>query len=94
MSKRKESLTKPAKVLTTTDEPYISHYGSPETLEAMKDAEAAEWIARFRRKTGEVGFASAQSWWAQVISDIERIRGKDAADDLRQRMNRIRHEIR
>lgn len=92
MSKRKESLTKPAKVLTTTDEPYISPYGSPETLEAMKDAEATEWIMRFRRKIGEVGSVNAQSWWAQVISDIERIRGKKAADGLRQRMNRIKNK--
>lgn len=58
----------------------------------MKDCEAREWIARHKRKRDEVGEYEAYSWWKTVIQDIERIRGKEAADDLRQRMNRIKNE--
>lgn len=90
MRKRKESSTKAEKVLTTTDEPYVSPYGSPETLEHMKNCEAREWISRYRKKIGEVGSVPAQSWWEGVASDIERIRGKDAATELRWRMNQER----
>lgn len=60
---------------------------SPETFEWMRQSEAREWIARYRKKIGEVGSVNAQSWWEKVISDIERIRGKDAANELRWRMN-------
>lgn len=58
----------------------------------MRECEAREWIARHKRKRDEVGEYEAYSWWRTVIEDIERIRGKEAADDLRQRMNRIKHE--
>lgn len=90
MRKPKESSTKAVKVSTTTEEPYVSPYGSPETLEHLKNCEAREWIIRYRKKIGEVGSVPAQSWWEGVASDIERIRGRDAAMDLRRRMNEQR----
>jgi hypothetical protein len=34
----------------------------------------------------------ARGWWDKVISDIERIRGKAGADDLRRRMNKSREK--
>lgn len=58
----------------------------------MKDCEAREWIARHKRKRDELGEYDATTWWRGVVQDIERIRGKEAADDLRRRMNRIKNE--
>lgn len=87
MRKRKESSTRSERVLTTTDEQYVSPYGSPETLEHMKQCEAREWIRRHKAKIGELGSVNAQSWWAGVVADIERIRGPEAVMDLRRRMN-------
>lgn len=56
----------------------------------MKDSEARDWLARFRKKSLEEGKGEALSWWDKTVSDIERIRGKQAADDLRRRMNEQR----
>jgi hypothetical protein len=52
--------------------------------------EAKEWLQRYRAKASEDGAASAQAWWATVIADIERIRGIDAAINLRNLMNEER----
>jgi hypothetical protein len=67
---------------------------SQETLEMMKQAEALEWMDRYREKAYEHGMNHARTWWAKVLYDIRRIRGEKAADELRDRMNRIRNEIR
>lgn len=56
----------------------------------MKDCEAREWIARHKRKRDEVGEYESHVWWKKVVEDIERIRGKEACDDLRRRMNEQR----
>lgn len=90
MKKPKKSLTKPEKAIPLERTSYVSPYGSPEILEHMKQCEAREWIRRYRDKIGERGSVNAQSWWAQVANDIERIRGKQAIDDLRRRMNEER----
>lgn len=90
MKKPKSSSTKSEKAIPLERTSYVSPFGSPEILEEMKQSEAREWISRHRTKIGELGFANAQSWWAKVVSDIERIRGKEAADDLRRRMNEER----
>lgn len=66
-----------------------SPYSSPETLEFLRDCEAKEWIKRYREKMKEVGPNDARRWWERTIEHIERIRGYDAAFDLRQRMNRL-----
>lgn len=87
MKKQKKSLTKRAKDILLERTEYQSPYGSPEIIECMKQSEAREWIRRYRQKIGEAGSVNAQSWWLQVCVDIERIRGKDALDDLRRRMN-------
>jgi hypothetical protein len=61
--------------------------------ETMKQTEAMEWIRRFKKKALEEGGGEAQYWWQQTLADIAKRRGQPAADDLRQRMNRIKNEI-
>jgi hypothetical protein len=61
--------------------------------ETMKQTESREWIRRFKKKALEEGGGEAQYWWQQTLADIAKRRGQPAADDLRQRMNRIKNEI-
>ena len=60
--------------------------------ETMRQSEAREWIRRFKKKALEEGGGEAQYWWQQTLADIAKKRGQQAADDLRQRMNRIKNE--
>ena len=60
--------------------------------ETMRQSEAMEWIRRFKKKALEEGGGEAQYWWQQTLADIAKKRGQPAADDLRQRMNRIKNE--
>ena len=55
--------------------------------EHLKDTEAREWIARYRKKQLEEGKGEALEWWRKTLSDIAKKRGQSAADDLRKRMN-------
>jgi hypothetical protein len=55
--------------------------------EHLKDTEAREWIARYRKKQLEEGKGEALEWWRKTLSDIAKRRGQSAADDLRKRMN-------
>ena len=55
-----------------------------ETLQTM---EARDWIRRYKTKIKAVGKREAYAWWQRTIDDIEKRRGKAAADDLRRRMN-------
>jgi hypothetical protein len=55
--------------------------------ETMRNAEAVEWIKRYRKKALEEGRGEAQYWWQQTLLDIAKKRGESAADDLRRRMN-------
>jgi hypothetical protein len=55
--------------------------------EHLKDTEAREWIARYRKKQLEEGKGEALEWWRKTLSDIAVRRGQSAADDLRKRMN-------
>ena len=55
--------------------------------EHLKDSEAREWIARYRKKQLEEGKGEALEWWRKTLSDIAKKRGQSAADDLRKRMN-------
>jgi len=59
-------------------------------LEFMRESEAREWVERYRKKAKELGYGEANAWWADTIEAIEKKRGKNGADELRQRMNRIR----
>jgi hypothetical protein len=59
-------------------------------MEHFKDCEAREWIARFRKKQLEEGRGEAMEWWSKIVKDIATKRGQKAADDLKQRMNKLR----
>ena len=65
---------------------------SPETLEHMRNTEAKDWIRRYREKMKEVGPNEARRWWERTIEHIGRLRGKEAATDLRVRMNRLKEK--
>jgi hypothetical protein len=58
-----------------------------EILETLRTMEARDWIRRYKTKIKAVGKREAYVWWQRTIDDIEKRRGKAAADDLRRRMN-------
>jgi hypothetical protein len=87
MNKLKKSSTGYERVSTTPTALWTSPYSSLETLKSIRRSEAREWLQRYRRKASQDGAAAAQVWWAGVIADIERIRGLDAAINLRNLMN-------
>jgi hypothetical protein len=88
MKKPRKPLTKSVRVAPSPRPKYDDPFGSPETLERLKNCEAREWIKRYKTKTGEVGSVAARSWWLKVCDDIEKRRGKPALDDLKTRMNK------
>lgn len=53
----------------------------------MRQCEAREWVKRYREKARQVGATEAMHWWRKTIADIERIRGLDAAIELKLLMN-------
>ena len=68
----------------------LANLSSQERLnlqETMKNSEAREWMARYRKKALEEGRGEAQYWWQQTLADIAKRRGQAAADDLKKRMN-------
>jgi hypothetical protein len=75
---------KPANLATLTQQQRL------ELLETMREMEAREWVARYRKKVRDLGKIKASAWWSQVYSDIEKRRGSAAAGDLRKRMNETR----
>ena len=87
--KQTEFLTEPEKGNN------LANLSSQERLnlrENMRQTEAMEWIKRLKKKALEEGGGEAQYWWQQTLADIAKKRGQSAADDLRQRMNRIKNE--
>jgi hypothetical protein len=87
--RQQQSLTEPKRASN------LATLSSQERLnlrETMKQTEAMEWIRRFKKKAMEEGGGEAQYWWQQTLADIAKRRGQPAADDLRQRMNRIKNE--
>lgn len=62
-------------------------FGSQATLMHMKQCEAREWVRRYRAKASTDGAQAANQWWRLMIGDIERIRGLEAATELRHLMN-------
>ena len=89
--KQTESLTESVKASN------LALLSSSERLslrETMKEMEAREWINRFQTKRQTQGLGNAKVWWEETFDDIAKKRGKPAAEDLRQRMNRIKNEIR
>lgn len=87
MNKQTESLTEQQKVGN------LANLSSSERLslrETMNQMEAVEWVARFKAKMKADGKTAAWNWWQTTLEDIAKRRGQKAADDLRDRMNRIK----
>lgn len=59
-----------------------------------QECEAREWLRRFDEQKKLRGVAKANQWWITTIKDIERRRGIEAADTLRNNMNRIKNAVR
>lgn len=57
------------------------------TMEHLRDCEAREWIARYRKKHLVEGRGEAIEWWNKTIAEIAKKRGQEQADDLKRRMN-------
>jgi len=93
MRKPRKTSTSSVRVAQSPRPKYDDPFGSPETLEHMKNCEAREWISRYKQKTGEAGAVVARLWWTQVCDDIEKRRGKPALDDLRTRMNKEKANV-
>jgi hypothetical protein len=89
--KQTESLTESAKASNLA---LLSSSERSSLRETMREMEAREWINRFQTKRQTQGFGNAKVWWEETFDDIAKKRGKPAAEDLRQRMNRIKNEIR
>lgn len=48
------------------------------------ECECREWLKRYRERVSEVGVVQARKWLHETIRDIEKIRGKDAANRLKE----------
>jgi hypothetical protein len=90
MSKPTKSLIGSKREQPIQGESLTKLYGSPETLAHMRQCEAREWISRWRQKAMTDGVNSSNNWWRKTIMDIERIRGLEAAIELRTLMNKER----
>jgi len=87
MNKQTEFLTEPAKGGN------LANLSSLERLslrETMNQAEAVEWVKRYRKKAMEDGKREAWNWWRDTLEDIAKRRGQQAADNLRNRMNLLK----
>lgn len=82
MKKPRKTSTQSVRVVSSPRPRYDDPYGSPETLDHMKKCEAREWIARYKRKTGEVGAVAARSWWEQMKEGIAKVRGEESLRSL------------
>lgn len=72
----------------TPENSSLMPYTSQETF--RMECEAREWIKRFNAMKADHGLVAASGWWGQTIRDIEKRRGKEAAQQLRDAMNRLK----
>jgi len=89
MNKQTESLTEPKK------DGNLANLSSSERLslrETMNQAEAVEWVKRYKKKALEDGKREAWNWWRDTLEDIAKRRGQQAADELRNRMNSLKEQ--
>jgi hypothetical protein len=59
---------------------------NPAVIQHMRECEAREWIARFKKKVSEVGIGETQKWWYDLKERMEKSRGKPAVDELVKQM--------
>jgi hypothetical protein len=84
MNEQTKSLIEPVKAGNLANLSSSEHLNLRET---MSQAEAREWIQRYKKKMLEHGRGEAFAWWQSTLADISKKRGPKAAEDLRQRMN-------
>jgi len=84
MNKQTKSLTEPEKAGNLANLSSLERLNLQET---MNQAEAREWIQRYKKRMLEHGRGEAFAWWQSTLADITKKRGPKAAEDLRQRMN-------
>lgn len=96
MRRPKKSSTKSvvAKAVMLERPPSTVPSMSPETLRFMRECEAREWIARYQKKAGEVGFAAARSWWEDTKEKIAKVRGEESLRSLVKLMEQERAKSR
>ena len=87
MTKHTESLTAPKKDGNLAN---LSSSALLSLRETMNQAEAVEWVKRYRKKALEDGKREAWNWWQITLEDIAKRRGQEAADELRNRMNKLK----
>ena len=54
------------------------------------ECEARHHIRIFNDIKATKGLEAAAGWWGRTISNIEKKRGKDSAEQLRRKMNELR----
>ena len=69
------------------------HFSSQAIENHRLMCEAREWLKRYQEKVDTIDKVKAQTWWRNNIAEIEKIRGKPAADKLREAMNNVRHNL-
>ena len=94
MKRQKKSLTASVRAVMLERPPSTVPSMSPETLAFMRESEAREWIARYRKKTGEVGAVAARSWWERTKEGISKARGEEALRSLLRLMEQERAKSR
>jgi len=87
MSTDKSPIQSLANLKTANNLANLSSDQRLEIQETLRTMEARDWIRRYKTKIKAVGKREAYAWWQRTIDDIEKRRGKAAADDLRRRMN-------
>ena len=89
MNEQTKSLIEPVKGGNLANLSSLEHLNLRET---MSQAEAREWIQRYKKKMLEHGRGEAFAWWQSTLADISKKRGPKAAEDLRQRMNALKEQ--
>jgi hypothetical protein len=84
MNEQTKSLIEPVKAGNLANLSYSELLSLRET---MSQAEAREWIQRYKKKMMEHGKSEAFVWWQNTLADITKKRGIKEAEALRQRMN-------
>jgi hypothetical protein len=68
------------------EEDHVRVQQDPAVIQHMRECEAREWIARFKKKVSEVGINQTQIWWHGLKERMEKSRGKPAVDELVKQM--------
>ncbi len=76
--------------MESTTQPNSSHTLSTSQETWRMECEAKHYIGMFNEIKAIKGLEAACGWWGNTISSIENKRGKDSAEQLRNKMNELR----